>query len=139
MQTQYSLHIHRSKSISAVCLLLGLVFSALAISSEDKAWENLPLPDYHMHIYGTPSISFAWGFYVAAAGTLAAIVAAVSAWLAACSVCQHLEEVRYQMLHAPLTEEERGTSHGRGRSYQFESKGGFRYDGYSRPGAEVEF
>lgn len=102
-------------------------------------WRDLPVPDNNMQVEATPGIAINYGLYIAAFGVILAIAGAVMAWMSACQLCAHVETVRYQMLHAPLTEEEKGSFASPGRSYNFENKGGFRYDGYGRPANEVNF
>ena len=118
--------------------MLGVVFCLLGVFGDNK-WTDFPVPDNYMQVVVTPDIVLSWGFYVACVGTLVAIVALVFAWIVACQLCNHIEGVRYQMLNAPLTEEEKGSYLGT-EKYRFEAKPpNFRYDGYSRPGQEANF
>ena len=117
------------------------MFAVLAGIIEDKsAWNAFPVPDNYMQVKADPKISLGIGLYVAAFAALLGILALAVAWIQACMMCKHVEEVRYQMLHAPLSEDERGV--GPAQMFKFgKPTQGFRYDGYSRPekGMEVDF
>lgn len=122
---------------SALSLVLGVVFAALAGVVEDKnSWEGFPVPGNYMQVKADPVIKLGIGLYVAAFAALLGIVSLVIAWFQACIMCKHVEEVRDQMLYAPLTEDERGI--GPGQTYKFAPKAGFRYDGYGKPDREIE-
>lgn len=125
-------------NVAAICTVVGIIFSLL-VAMDNGIWYDLPVPDNYMQVMATPTLTLHYGFYIAAVGAIVSIVAVVFAWVYACMMCSHIEGVRYQMLNAPLTYEEKGAYAGPGRSYHFETKGGFRYDGYSRPAAEVDF
>ena len=61
------------------------------------------------------------------------ISALAIAWWEAIFLCRHVEDVRYQMLHAPLTSDEKGVYEGAARGGP-RSVGGFQYDGqYGKP------
>ncbi|XP_045180252.1 uncharacterized protein LOC123539640 [Mercenaria mercenaria] len=126
---------------TSLCLVLGTVFAALAgIIKDPSAWEAFPVPDNYMQVKADPVIKLGIGLYVAAFAALLGLVSLGLAWMQACMLCKHVEEVRYQMLNAPLTEDERGV--GPATMYKFGAPtSGFRYDGYSKPerGMEVDF
>lgn len=126
---------------ASLSLVLGVVFAVLAGIVEDKsAWNGFPVPNNFMQVKADPKISLGIGLYIAAFAAVLSLVSLAIAWLQACIMCKHVEEVRYQMLNAPLTEDERGV--GPAQVYKFGGQGrGFRYDGYSKPekGMEVDF
>ena len=53
-----------------------------------------------------PVIEINWGLIVGAVGAVFAIVGSIISWFQACSLCTHIEKVRYRMLRKPITEEE---------------------------------
>lgn len=127
---------------TTLCLLLGVIFVVLSVFFEgDHVWESLPVPKNYMQVEAVPVITISYGLYVAAVGTFTSLLACFFAWFNAYIMCRHVEDVRYQMLHAPLTEEERGAYTGPGQTYSFQlnKARGFRYDGYSKPGIEADF
>lgn len=92
-----------------------------------------------MQLNPYPGIAINWGLYVGAIGAVIAIAASVVSWFQACVLCKHVEEVRYRMLRAPITEADEY-----GKAYT--GKGGQMYPaarvqpyGYSKPGMEVDF
>lgn len=125
--------------LSALCLVLGVVFAVLVgLISDDSAWEGFPVPDNYMQVKASPEVSLGIGLYVAGFAAILAIASLAIAWFQACIMCSHVEQVRYEMLNAPLTADELDGS-GPGQVYKFAAPNtGFRYDGYSKPGKEIE-
>lgn len=120
---------------AACCISLGAVFGALWPSVEDAKWVGLPVPGHFMQLDPQPIISVNWGVYVAAVGAILAIVSSVIAWFQACTLCRHVENVRYRMLRAPITEEDEF-----GPTYKGPSRlPPYKDYGYSKPGMEMDF
>ena len=125
--------------LSAICVTLGVLFAAMWPSIDRGDWKGLPVPGHFMQLNPDPVVTINWGLYIGAIGALTAIGAAVVSWFHACTICRHVEEVRYRMLRAPITEiDEFGKP--------FTGKGGQVYPaarmpayGYSKPGMEVDF
>lgn len=118
---------------TSFCLSLGVILAALSVTSNgNHTWESLPVPNNFMQVEGHPNISIQYGLYIGAVAAGIAIVGTVLAWLQACQLCTHVENVRYQMLHAPLTEDEKGISSG--RAFKFGNAGGKK-----RHDLEVDF
>lgn len=125
---------------TSMCLVLGVVLAGIHTVVPADAFYSLPIPNHYMAVKADPKIAINIGFWIAVFSAGLSIAALVISWMQACSMCTHVENTRYQMLHAPLTEDERGV--GSGKLYQFQPAqggGGFRYDGYSKPGVEVDF
>lgn len=121
--------------------MLGVVFAALVgLVPDDSAWEDFPVPDNYLQVKAAPEVSLGIGLYVAGFAAVLAIASLAIAWFQACIMCSHVEQVRYQMLNAPLTADELdGVSAGPGQVYKFGVPDtGFRYDGYSKPGKQIE-
>ncbi|KAH3710263.1 uncharacterized protein LOC127857161 isoform X2 [Dreissena polymorpha] len=119
---------------TAVCQVLGLIFAFLT-KSLTESWEQYNIHSFYMQTTDAPEFNYNFGVYVAAVGAAIGVVGLVVAWLQACQLCHHVENVRYQMLHAALTEEEKGYYTG-SKGMGIEEKPGFRYDG--RYGDEME-
>jgi len=117
----------------AFCLVIGIVFAFLG--TLDGKWEQFPVPNYYILQEVYPTFVYDFAAYIAAGGAMVAIIAAAIYWMHACQLCSHVETARYQMLTAPLTDDERGVG---GTTYQFNKQNpGFRYDGYSKPAGRV--
>ncbi|WAR18093.1 hypothetical protein MAR_032687 [Mya arenaria] len=126
---------------TALSQLLGVIFAILgALIPDENAWHGFPDPSGYLIVQAHPKIAINFGLYIAALAAVCALVGLGAAWLQACILCKHVESVRYQMLHAPLSADERGVYEGAGRTYAFDTKPGFRYDGqYGKPGREMNF
>ncbi|KAL4218562.1 hypothetical protein ACF0H5_023296 [Mactra antiquata] len=130
---------------SAISLTLGVVFAALAAVVEaDNYWEAFPVPGNFVQVQTKPIMEISYGLFIAAGAALFGLVALVMAWLQACAMCRHVENVRYHMLFAPLTDDERGV--GIESVHHFvppgppgKPKKGFRFDGDVLPDMSVEF
>ena len=88
-------------------MALGVAFAAIMpVAQPDAEWKGLPVPGSYMQMDPKPDITINWGVYVGIIGGLCAIAGSVLAWIQACALCSHIEEVRYRMLRKPITEEE---------------------------------
>lgn len=126
---------------AACCLALGVLFAAIWPFVDASAkWVGLPVPDHFMQIDPRPVVAMEWGVYVAAIGAILAIVSSVMAWFQACALCKHVENVRYRMLRAPITEEdEYGKALKAGPQYRPVGYPPYKDYGYTKPGVEVDF
>lgn len=122
----------------AICISLGVIFAALWPSVDVGEWNGLPVPGHFMQLDPQPSVALNWGVYAAAVGAVLAIVCSIIAWFQACSLCKHVENVRYNMLRAPITEEDEYGKAFKGIK-QYQPMMPYRDYVVPKPGMEVDF
>lgn len=124
---------------AAICLILGILFAALWPTADPGKWVGLPVPGHFVQLDPEPVVTINWGLYVGAVGTLIAIAASIVGWFQAIVLCKHVENVRYRMLRAPITEvDEYGKPFKGGPVYQPSRLPPYNY-GYNKPGMEMDF
>lgn len=130
---------------SALCLSLGVLLMILVgVLNLNEPWRQLPVPGGYQIIEAYPEISLNFATYIAIVAAILAIAGMIVGWMHALTLCRHVEEVRYQLLTTPLTDDERGLGPGTPGKYNKQplvSYGGRRGQAYKPqyPGGEVDF
>ncbi|KAK3611562.1 hypothetical protein CHS0354_018077 [Potamilus streckersoni] len=102
----------------AAAAIIGVVLPGISTEAEkDVVWNRLPIPKHFQLIEATPNVTVAFALYIAALAAVLIVIAAFISWIQACSLCKHVEEVRYQQLHdSSITEKEVPTFQSYGKS-----------------------
>ncbi|ESO83157.1 hypothetical protein LOTGIDRAFT_236759 [Lottia gigantea] len=92
-------------TISAICLVLGVVLAAFVFLGVDglSEWKNLPLnnPNRLSGVVVPESIEMDWGFFIAIGAAAISLVTAVLGWMEALRTCRYIEDIRSKQLRDP--------------------------------------